>query len=85
MARSKDTKTHSIFLIDKGKLLEMNGPISQPVETMLATLMGADEKYRLQKLRTDISTRDFSVCLYFRGDDNFQSKFASFKSEAKRS
>ena len=78
MARSKDTKTHSIFLIDKGKLLGMNGPISQPVETMLATLMGADEKYRLQKLRTDISTRDFSVCLYFRGDDNFQSKFASF-------
>lgn len=78
MARPKYTKTHNIFLIDKCKLLGMNEPISQPVETMLATLMGADEKYRLQKLRTDISTRDFSVCLYFRGDDNFQSKFASF-------
>lgn len=78
MARPKHTKTHNIFLIDKNKLPGMSGATALPVGDVLATLMGTDEKYQLQQLRTDINTREFSVCLYFRGDDNYQSKFASF-------
>lgn len=78
MARPKHTKTHNIFLIDKNKLPGMSGAAEMPVEDILATLMGADEKYKLQQLKTDINTQGFTVCLYFRGDDNYQSKFASF-------
>lgn len=78
MARPKHTKTHNIFLIDKNKLPGMSGATEPPVEEALATLMGIDQKYQLQQLKTDIQTRGFSVCLYFRGDDNYQSKFASF-------
>ena len=78
MARPKHTKTHNIFLIDKNKLPGMSGATEPPVEEALAALMGMDQKYRLQRLKTDVNTRGFSVCLYFRGDDNYQSKFASF-------
>lgn len=78
MARPKHTKTHNIFLIDINKLPGMSGATAAPVEDVLATLMGTDEKYQLQQLKTNINTREFSVCLYFRGDDNYQSKFASF-------
>ena len=78
MARPKHTKTHNIFLIDKNKLPGMSGATEPPVEDALAALMGMDQKYQLQQLKTDIHTRGFSVCLYFRGDDNYQSKFASF-------
>lgn len=78
MARPKFTKTHNIFLIDKNKLIGMNGVPTPSIEDALALLMSSDEKYELQTLKPDLNTGEFSVCLYFRGDDNYQSKFASF-------
>lgn len=70
----KSTKTHNIFLIDKGKLNMSNSS----VEDALGVLMSEDEEYELQKLKTGVNTGTFSVRLYFRGDDNYQSQFSSF-------
>lgn len=78
MARPKYTKTHNIFLIDKNRLPGISGTPTLSIEDALAALMGIDEKYRLQQLKPNINTQEFSICLYFRGDDNYQSKFASF-------
>ncbi len=78
MAHSKNTKTHNIFLIDKNKLAEKIGAPVSIVENAIATLMSNDDGYKLQTLKPDVNTQGFSVCLYFRGDDKFQSKFASF-------
>lgn len=70
----KNTKTHNIFLIDKSKLNMSNSS----VENALGLLMSEDEEYKLQKLKTGVNTKPFSVRLYFRGDDNYQSQFSSF-------
>lgn len=78
MARTKHTKTHNIFLIDKNKLPGENKAIEQSVADAITTLMKSDENYKLQQLKPDINTLGYSVRLYFRGDDNYQSKFASF-------
>lgn len=78
MARLKNTKTHNIFLIDKNKLLAISGTPAPSIADTLAMLMSSDEGYKLQVLKPDVNTSGFSVCLYFRGDDNYQSKFASF-------
>lgn len=72
--REKGTKTHNIFLIDKTKLKLSNSS----VEDALGLLMSEDEGYEIQKLKSDLDTGDFTVQLYFRGDDNYQSQFASF-------
>ena len=61
MARPKHTKTHNIFLIDKNKLPGMSGATEPPVEDALAALMGMDQKYQLQRLKTEVNTRGFSV------------------------
>lgn len=78
MARPKNTKTHNIFLIDKNRLTGINGTPTPSVENALAALMSSDEEYKLQTLKPEVDTKGFSVRLYFRGDDNYQSKFASF-------
>lgn len=78
MARPKNTKTHNIYLIDKNRLTGINGTPTPSVENALAALMSSDEEYKLQALKPEVDTKGFSVRLYFRGDDNYQSKFASF-------
>ncbi len=78
MACSKNTKTHNIFLIDKCKLQGIDKQPILPVEEALSVIMSTDETYQLQTLKKGINTKGFSVCLYFRGDDSFQSKFSSF-------
>ena len=78
MSRPKNTKTHNIFLLDKSKLSEINVTQDSSIEAALAILMSADERYKLQTLKPEVDTKGFSVCLYFRGDDNYQSKFTSF-------
>lgn len=78
MARSKNTKTHSVYLIDRCKLL---GDSATNENEAIKLLMSADLSYKQQTLKTGIDTQGFSVCLYFRGDDNYQSKFASFCKE----
>lgn len=78
MARPKNTKTHNIFLIDKNRLPGINETPTPSIENVLAVLMNSDERYTKQTLKPGIDTKGFSVCLYFRGDDNYQSKFASF-------
>ena len=76
MARPKNTKTHNIFLIDKNRLTGINGTPTPSVENALAAFMSSDEEYKLQTLKPEVDTKGFSVRLYFRGDDNYQSKFA---------
>ena len=78
MARSKNTKTHSVYLIDRCKLL---GDSATNENEAIKLLMSADLSYKQQTLKTGINTQGFSICLYFRGDDNYQSKFASFCKE----
>ena len=78
MARQKNTKTHNIFLIDKNKLHGISGVPAPSIADALATLMSIDERYKLQTLKPNIDAKGFSICLYFRSDDNYQSKFASF-------
>jgi uncharacterized protein (TIGR04141 family) len=78
MARSKNTKTHSVYLIDRCKLL---GDSATNENEAIKLLMSADLSYKQQTLKTGIDTQGFSICLYFRGDDNYQSKFASFCKE----
>jgi len=78
MARPKNTKTHNIYLIDKNRLPGITGTPALSTENALAALMSNDEKYKLQTLKPEVDTKGFSVCLYFRGDDNYQSKFVSF-------
>lgn len=78
MARPKNTKTHNIFLIEKNRLPGINNTPTPSMESIIATMMSDDEDYKLQTLKPGVDTKGFSVCLYFRGDDNFQSKFASF-------
>ena len=74
MASSKQTKTHNIFLIDKAKLNMSN----LSVENALGLLMSEDEEYELQALKPGVNTGTFTVRLYFRSDDNYQSQFSSF-------
>lgn len=78
MARPKNTKTHNIFLIDKTRLPGNSATPVPSTESMLAAVMNGDENYKLQTLKPGVDTKGFSVCLYFRGDDNYQSKFSSF-------
>ncbi len=78
MARSKNTKTHSVYLIARCKLL---GDSATNEKEAIKLLMSADLSYKQQTLKTGIDTQGFSICLYFRGDDNYQSKFASFCKE----
>lgn len=79
MPRERNTKTHNIFLLDKAKIQDkfMDGR-DTPASDLLALLMGTDTNYHVQALKDGINTSGFSVKLYFRGEDNFQSKFASF-------
>ncbi len=77
MARTKNTKTHNIFLMDESKLPRIDGA-RLPTTDAIAQIMARDEKYELQTLKPDVNTHGFTVCLYFRGDDNYQSKFSSF-------
>ena len=79
MPRERNTKTHNIFLLDKAKIQDkfMDGR-DTPASDLLALLMGTDTNYHVQSLKDGINTSGFSVKLYFRGEDNFQSKFASF-------
>lgn len=73
-AAEKGTKPHNIFLIDKAKLNLSNSTI----EDALGLLMSVDDGYELQTLKPDLKTGTFTVRLYFRGDDNYQSQFSSF-------
>lgn len=70
----KGSKTHNIFLIDKAKLNLSEASI----ENALGLLMRENEGYELQELKRGLNTGAFSVRLYFRGDDNYQSQFSSF-------
>lgn len=78
MAHGKNTKTHNIFLIEKNKLPEIRGVPTPSIADALATIMSVDKRYELQTLKPNIDTKGFSIRLYFRSDDNYQSKFASF-------
>lgn len=78
MARPQNTKTHNIFLIDKEKLPRIKEQPTPSMEKLLAAVMKQDEEYKLQTLKSNVDSKGFSVCLYFRGDDNYQSKFATF-------
>lgn len=70
----KGSKTHNIFLIDKAKL----NLSESSIENALGLLMSEDEGYELQELKPGLNTGAFSIRLYFRGDDNYQSQFSSF-------
>lgn len=77
--KERHTKTHNIFLLDKTKLQDrLTGGVNIPTPELLDQLMAADQRYIIQTLREDVETAGFSVKLYFRKEDNFQSKFASF-------
>lgn len=77
MARSKNTKTHNVFLLDKEKL-GVSEDDHNKVDAILADLMSKDSQYKPQKLQDNLQTNGFSIILYFRGDDKYQSKFAAF-------
>lgn len=78
MANIKNTKTHNIFLIDKNKLQGKTKLPFSKMEEIFAIIMSSDDNYELQKLKQDIDTKGFSVCLYFRGEEKYQSKLSSF-------
>lgn len=80
MARKeKNTKTHNIFLLDKSRLLEQfSTEENATIPTLLEALMQLDDKYVAQTLKDDIDTLGYSIKLYFRKEDSFQSKFSSF-------
>lgn len=85
MPRAKNTKTHNIFLIDKNKLLsaiKVDHPtfdmVDVSTETAIISLMEADDRYQMQTLKENIDMQGFSVKLFFRKEDNYQSKFSSF-------
>ncbi len=75
MASTKNAKTHSVYLIDKDRFLVDS---SSSEKEAIELLMSIDPSYESQAIKTGIDTQGFSVCLYFRGNDNYQSKFASF-------
>lgn len=79
MPRERNTKTHNIFLLDWSKIQDkFTEGAETPIGDLLALLMATDTKYHDQSLKEGINTSGFTVKLYFRGEDNFQSKFASF-------
>lgn len=85
MPRAKNTKTHNIFLIDRNKLfnaIEGNHPafdmVNVSTEMAIKFLMEADNRYQMQTLKAGVDMKGFSVLLFFRGDDNYQSKFSAF-------
>ena len=80
MARKKkNTKTHNIFLLDKTRLQELfTAEQEASVRELLERLMLSDENYVKQNLKEDLPTQSFSIMLYFRKEDSFQSKFSSF-------
>ena len=79
MPCERNTKTHNIYLLDKSKIQDKFAEGAEtPISDLLAQLMATDTKYHDQSLKEGINTSGFSVKLYFRGEDNFHSKFASF-------
>lgn len=85
MPQAKNTKTHNIFLIDKNKLfnaIDVGYPAvgreNVSTETAIMSLMGADDRYQIQTLKENVDMHGFFVKLFFRRDDNYQSKFSSF-------
>ena len=73
MARQKNTKSHNIFLIDDSRL-EGEGSI----EDKLSRIMEGDKRYEIQTLKDGIDTKGFLLRFYFKGDDNYQTRFSSF-------
>ncbi len=79
MAKETHTKTHNIFLLNNERMQNSLDPNHQlDIHGLLDAVMGIDEKYKEQELKDNVDAKGFSVKLYFRGDDNYQSKFASF-------
>lgn len=79
MPRERNTKTHNIFLLDRSRIQDRFAEGAKtPIGDLLALLMATDTKYHDQTLKEGLNTSGFTVKLYFRGEDNFQSKFASF-------
>ena len=79
MPRERNTKTHNIFLLDRSKIQDKFAEGAEtPIGDLLALLMATDTKYHDQSLKEGINTSGFNVKLYFRQEDNSQSKFASF-------
>lgn len=80
MARSKNTKTHNIFLLNKEKVQEKlfnNQPTD--VRAMIDGVISTYPlEYREQTLRGDINMGSFSVRMFFREDKPNDSKLASF-------
>lgn len=79
MPRERNTKTHNIFLLDRSKLQDaFTSGEETPIPELLELLMATDANYHMQSLKDGLNTSGFSVKLFFRGEDNYQSKFASF-------
>lgn len=79
MAKERHTKTHNIFLLNREDMQNRFDPTRQlDVYRLLDAVMEMDNSYKEQKLKDNVDTNGFSVKLYFRGDDNYQSKFALF-------
>ena len=80
MARGeKQTKTHNIFMLDKTRLQEQfSSRGDSSVLELIAQLMSADASYTAQTLKEGVDTLGFSIKLYFRKEESFKSKFASF-------
>lgn len=79
MAKETHTKTHNIFLLNREDMQNRFDPTHQlDIYGLLDAVMEMDNSYKEQNLKENIDTNGFSVKLYFRGDDNYQSKFASF-------
>lgn len=80
MARSKNTKTHNIYLLSKDKIQEkLFNNRSTDVQAMIDGMVSAYQlEYREQSLRDDVNTEFFSVRMFFREDRPADSKLASF-------
>jgi len=80
MARGeKQTKTHNIFMLDKTRLQEQfSSRGDSSVLELIAQLMSTDASYTAQTLKEGVDTLGFSIKLYFRKEESFKSKFASF-------
>lgn len=79
MAKETHTKMHNIFLLNQESMQNRFDPTHRlDISDLLDAAMKTDINYKKQVLKENIDTKGFSVELYFRGDDNYQSKFASF-------
>lgn len=79
MRRSKNTKTHNIYLLNKVKVeRKFFDGIPTAVNGIINKLMDEAAVYKEQELKDCANTKEFSVRLFFHGDENHGSKLASF-------